>query len=72
MSAVSWGKFFSIVLPLLSDLARELFKLFNGDPEAAAVELRRSITDYGAQRREQEKLIDAQLAVARAAKEPGP
>lgn len=69
MTVQNWAGFFRVMLPLLSDLARELFKTFKGDPEAAAVELQRTIKDYGAQRHEQEKLIDAELAAVRAGKQ---
>lgn len=69
-AAMSWAKFFAEILPLLSDLARELFKTFKGDADAAKFELTRQITDYGAQRREAQKQLDAKLAAARAEKEP--
>lgn len=67
-AAMTWAKFFAEILPLLSDLARELFKMFNGDADAAKLELGRQIKDYGAQRREQQKQIDAELAAARGEK----
>lgn len=63
---MKWAAFFSEVLPLLSDLALELFKTFKGDAEAAKIELKHQITDYGAQRKEAQKQIDAELAAARA------
>jgi hypothetical protein len=71
VSVASWARFFAEVLPLLSELARELFALFKGDVDAAKVELQNQIKDYGAVRREQQKQIDAELAAARAEhKEP--
>lgn len=68
-AALSWAQFFAEVLPLLSDLARELFDAFKGDAEQAKAALQQTIADYGAKRREQQKQLDAELAAARAGKQ---
>jgi hypothetical protein len=69
VSVLSWARFFAEVLPDLSALARSLFEAHGGDATRAKTELR-VIRDHGERRRQEQSRIDAELARARAKKEP--
>lgn len=60
MSALSWAKFFAIMLPELSALGRELWKRHQGNVAEARKELT-AIRDHGARLRAAEAEIDARL-----------
>jgi hypothetical protein len=57
---VGWIRFFTAVLPELTELARELFKRHQGDVKGARAELT-VIRDHGARLRAAEVEIDARL-----------
>jgi len=65
VSALSWAKFFAIMLPELSDLARELYQRHRGNPEGAREELA-AIRNHGARLRAAEADIDSRLDAVRA------
>jgi hypothetical protein len=68
MSVLNWAKFLSLLLPTLTDLARDLFVRHGGNAEAAKSELR-TIRDYGAMRRETQAALDREIADWRAEQE---
>jgi hypothetical protein len=70
MSALSWAKFFAILLPELSDLARELYRRHQGNADGARAELA-TIRDHGARLRAAEAEIDSRLDAVRT-REKGP
>lgn len=72
MKVLNWAKFFAVVLPYLSDLARALFERFDGNPTPAVAELRRYITDHGKRRKDAEAAMDAELAEDAAKKRSTP
>jgi hypothetical protein len=65
VKTLDWVRFFTAVLPMLTDLARELFKRHAGDVDGARSELR-AIRDHGARLEAAEAGIDARLEALRA------
>jgi hypothetical protein len=48
----NWAQFFAQVLPLLSSLGREMFESYQGDDDAAKLELEQLIEGYRLRRRQ--------------------
>jgi hypothetical protein len=65
MSILNWVMFLKTVMPDLVAIARELFQRHRGNVEAAQAELK-TITDYGAMRRDKQAAIDREIADWRA------
>jgi len=72
VSALVWARFFAIMLPELTDLARDLYRRHRGSADAARAELA-TIRDHGARLRAAEAEIDSRLDAVRAReKDPRP
>jgi hypothetical protein len=68
---MSWARFLVAMLPAATELLRELFREFQGDPERAKGALKR-IRDHWRTMPEIERQVDAILDEARDRQKPPP